>query len=347
MGAMSALPEIRFCTSVDGTRLAYIVMGSGPPLLLTSHHSLSLRHELSDEFGGRYYQALAERFTVVCYDPRNVGLSTRTGGPSSLELGVEDLDAVATAAGFERFALFGSCELGPTAVAYAAQRPSRVSALILFATFCDGPRVYRRDLHESIGGLIEAHWPMASRLVADMWAPGRDGAFVDSLARAFRDSMDVDAVVALEQQMFRTRVEELLPQVEAPVLALHREGDRLIPSTEAEVIARRCRDAELRVLPGADHWQWLGDVDRLLGAVFNFLDRQAESERPGRLTEELTPRQRQILHQVAMGRRNREIADELGISVFTVNRHVSGLLAKLDATSRTEAVHRARELNLL
>jgi len=50
---------------------------------------------------------------------------------------------------------------------------------------------------------------------------------------------------------------------------------------------------------------------------------------------------------VAQGLRNQEIADEMGLSVFTVNRHVSSVLAKLDATSRTEAVHRARELSLL
>lgn len=52
----------------------------------------------------------------------------------------------------------------------------------------------------------------------------------------------------------------------------------------------------------------------------------------------LTPRQREILRLVASGLENKQIARKLGIGVHTVKTHVSRVLHKLDASSRTEAV---------
>ncbi len=57
----------------------------------------------------------------------------------------------------------------------------------------------------------------------------------------------------------------------------------------------------------------------------------------------LTPREEEILNRIAAGERNAEIAAGLSISVSTVESHVSHLLSKLGARSRTEAVHHARE----
>lgn len=51
----------------------------------------------------------------------------------------------------------------------------------------------------------------------------------------------------------------------------------------------------------------------------------------------LTPREREVLALVAEGRSNRQIAEELFISVKTASVHVSNILAKLDLTSRTQA----------
>ena len=51
----------------------------------------------------------------------------------------------------------------------------------------------------------------------------------------------------------------------------------------------------------------------------------------------LTPREREVLQLVAAGHSNREIAATLSISVPTVKRHVSTILAKLDLPSRSAA----------
>ena len=61
----------------------------------------------------------------------------------------------------------------------------------------------------------------------------------------------------------------------------------------------------------------------------------------------LTRRELEVLRHVAVGRTNREIAQELFISQRTVDMHVRNLLGKLDCRSRVEASHRAGELGLL
>lgn len=61
----------------------------------------------------------------------------------------------------------------------------------------------------------------------------------------------------------------------------------------------------------------------------------------------ITCRQLEILHGVARGLTNREIAAELGMSFHTVSGHVRNLYAKLTVTSRTQAVYEARALGIL
>jgi two-component system nitrate/nitrite response regulator NarP len=60
------------------------------------------------------------------------------------------------------------------------------------------------------------------------------------------------------------------------------------------------------------------------------------------ISDPLTMREMEVLALVAAGLRNAEIADELHVSVNTVEFHMRNLLGKLGARSRTEAVSRAR-----
>ena len=60
----------------------------------------------------------------------------------------------------------------------------------------------------------------------------------------------------------------------------------------------------------------------------------------------LSPREVEVLRHLAGGRTNREIADELGISERTVDRHVSNLYTKLDVSTRAAATAWAYEHDL-
>jgi LuxR family maltose regulon positive regulatory protein len=65
------------------------------------------------------------------------------------------------------------------------------------------------------------------------------------------------------------------------------------------------------------------------------------------IVEPLTSRELEVLQMLAAGMPNQRIARELVVSLDTVKKHVSHLLGKLGAASRTEAVARARQLGLI
>jgi DNA-binding NarL/FixJ family response regulator len=59
------------------------------------------------------------------------------------------------------------------------------------------------------------------------------------------------------------------------------------------------------------------------------------AERMG--TEDLTPRESEVLEQIVAGKSNKEIATELAISEATVKTHINSMLSKLGVTDRTQA----------
>lgn len=61
----------------------------------------------------------------------------------------------------------------------------------------------------------------------------------------------------------------------------------------------------------------------------------------------LTPRELEVLKLISIGATDKEIADRLTLSIYTVKSHVRNILAKLQAASRWEAARRATEEGLL
>ena len=125
-----------------------------------------------------------------------------------------------------------------------------------------------------------------------------------------------------------------------PTADLHhlesRSGGMISPNAEAETLiaAIRAVAAGLRVIDGA-----LGDVTDTGRASTGVVATVEGSP--------LSRREREVLGLVAAGLPNKTIARELGISDHTVKFHVSSLLTKLDAGSRTEAVTIATRLGIL
>lgn len=61
----------------------------------------------------------------------------------------------------------------------------------------------------------------------------------------------------------------------------------------------------------------------------------------------ISPRELTVLHELAAGKSNKQIAQALQVSPNTIKTHVTRLLEKLDAERRTDAINRARELGIL
>jgi LuxR family transcriptional regulator, maltose regulon positive regulatory protein len=117
-----------------------------------------------------------------------------------------------------------------------------------------------------------------------------------------------------------------------------------VPSRPGSAIGARARPTLAQAADGEEARAVLALAEAF---ALGYLERHPGDLRASGPAHTLTPRERQVLGLLAAGQANRDIADELVISLDTVKRHVSHILAKLAAANRTEAVARARDLNLI
>jgi DNA-binding CsgD family transcriptional regulator len=61
----------------------------------------------------------------------------------------------------------------------------------------------------------------------------------------------------------------------------------------------------------------------------------------------LTRRELEVLHLMAEGSSNQEIADRLHVSLSTIKTHASSILEKLEVSRRTQAIEKARRLGMV
>ena len=263
--------QIRFCVTADGLRLAYSIGGQGPALVTPapwiSHQELIWQEAVYR----RFWERLAKRHTVVTYDRPGTGLSDRNRTYFTLESELQDLETVIDHLKLKHLALLGYSEGGPVAIAYAAEHPRRVSHLILYATYARGEAITTKEVKASLISLVSAHWGIASKALADLWAPGADAAGSELIARLQRESATPEIAAKILDLAYKTDVTHLLPNLRVPTLVLHRQRERTMAFRLGRELASLIPDARLVPLEGMDHLPWLGDFESVLRAIAEFL----------------------------------------------------------------------------
>jgi pimeloyl-ACP methyl ester carboxylesterase/DNA-binding CsgD family transcriptional regulator len=338
--------QIGFCRAADGTRLAYAVHGSGPPLVVASCWLSHLQHDWQSPVWRHFLDQLGEITTVIRYDERGFGMSDWTVDDFSIEARLADLEAVLAATGFDRFALLGMSGGSAVAMAYAIAHPERVSRLILYGTVCGEPLARTPDetaVEETYRSMIRVGWakddPEFRRVFTTRFIPDA----TEDQMRWFDDlqRMSTSPANAVASRIARQQVDiaDDLHRISAPTIVLQAVGDRSTTFDNGVRVSAEIPGARLVPLESRNHIL-LGDEPAwriFIDEVTAFLepDRRAHAERtPGRATEPLSRRERDVLRLAADGRTNEEIADALTLSVRTVERHLSNVYGKLGLGGR-------------
>ena len=154
--------HVRFCRSGDGTTIAWAELGDGPPVLKAPHWMSHLEYMWTNPIWSPEITAFSERFRYVRFDQRGNGLSDREVERVTVEAMVEDMEAVADAAGLERFALIAASQGAAFSVEYARRHPDRVSCIVFNGGYLRG-RLTRGTpeqaaLYETAMGMIRQGW---------------------------------------------------------------------------------------------------------------------------------------------------------------------------------------------
>lgn len=333
--------NVRFFDTSWGARVAYTVVGEGPPLVVLPPWTSHLVGEAALSGHAAFLEVLTASHAVVRFDRWGTGLSDRARTDFRLDRDREVLLELVDHLQLQQFALVGPSHGGPLAVAFAVRHPSRVSHLVLY-----GSRASALTSGKTWGALRElilANWPVAARSIAAVATRGGDPSDVDVFAEVLVMSATPETTVAL-QDAIHGDVAGVLADVRTPTLVLHRRGDELVSSDEAVELAARIPGAHLELVEGAAHVHLVGDAAELARRICLFVDGHGaaraqlsprEPESRGDVPS-LSGRELEVADLVAAGLTSRQIAERLFISERTAQNHVQHILAKLGFSARSQ-----------
>jgi DNA-binding NarL/FixJ family response regulator len=148
------------------------------------------------------------------------------------------------------------------------------------------------------------------------------------------------------------RMRETLPSCKVIVLTTFDDDEYIFDGLRAGAVGYLLKDVSseklFEAIRAADRGEYflLPSITAKVMAEFSRLSRIAPAP-ASPLEEPLSPRELEILHLVATGASNREIADTLVIAEGTVKNHLTNILGKLSVRDRMQAVLKAREYGLI
>ena len=134
------------------------------------------------------------------------------------------------------------------------------------------------------------------------------------------------------------RLKSLLPTVLVVMLTVHDDNDSLFNSILAGADGFLLKDTVPSRLIEAIEEVRAGGSPMTPQIARRIFQRFRKGAPEPAIVEKLTPREREVLEQLALGNRYKEISDTLGISLDGIRFHIRGVYNKLQVHSRTEAV---------
>jgi len=288
-------PPFSFARRRDGRRLAYQVVGQGEldlVFLFGWPTHLGLLWE-DPSFAG-FLTKLSSFSRLILFDRLGDGLSDRGPTGHTFDDEMDDVRSVLAATGSERAAYFGCHTGGRLALLLAATHPDEVSAVV---TFGSHPATLRDDDYpwgstpeereEIFAALQTLHPYQLTDQLLTILAPSEAGnPTVRQWWRMFAASAS-SPVETLEgiRSLGPVDIRGLLGTIQAPVLVLHRTGDRLASVNASRYMAERIPGARLVELPGDDHLPFFGDQDAVVALTQEFLTGASPVPDPDRVLD--------------------------------------------------------------
>ena len=246
-----------------------VASGRVPREAILFHHGIGA----SAGIWAGWQPSLADAYRIVAFDMRGCGRSHIPAADFawSLDLLVDDLFAVADAAGLKQFHLVGESIGGTVALAAALARPERILTLTVsngahLGASIQGVEAWRRQL--DAGGVkawSDAFLP--NRFHDDALSPGQRAWFAEQQERWPRESI-LNALGVL----IGTDLSSRLRDIRCPTLLLHPDGSPFIPVPVMAELHRLLPNAELNVIGHARHGLPYSHAKRCASLLRTFLD---------------------------------------------------------------------------
>jgi pimeloyl-ACP methyl ester carboxylesterase/DNA-binding winged helix-turn-helix (wHTH) protein len=260
--------EITFCRTPDGVNLAVASAGRGKPLIL---HSTWLNHaenEWQHPARAPLLHFLADRFRLIRFDVRGVGLSDREAPDMSFEGFERDLETVLDALDLRRPALIGVAPGAPIVIAYAVRHPERVSKLVLHGAYALGRNrrqsPEQREMGAALIALMQQGWgdehSAFMRMFSTRYLPSGSPEQITLMAKLACHATSRENAVKVMIESCEIDVVDLLPKVSVPTLVLHCRHDSVVPFDEGRRVALSIPNARFISLESENHIPLPGEL---------------------------------------------------------------------------------------
>jgi class 3 adenylate cyclase len=255
-------PEVRYCTTEDGVRIAYCVYGEGPPLIWcaepqSSHLLLERQLKVSS-----LYSSLAEAFQVVRFDARGLGISDREVEDLSLAARIRDVEAVTSALHLTGFALAAGALSGSVAMSFAAEHPTDVTHLVLYDSLPRIADLFATTQVQAVASLLDHDWEMFTENVGTVifgWEENEARQY----GSFFRATMTPDQVRRYIAALASDDATSALARILAPSLVMYHTGLGYIGMDRMRDLVAQLPDARLLLMEG----RVLDNLDQMVTAI--------------------------------------------------------------------------------
>ena len=232
--------------------LAYDETGDGDPLLL-----ISGLNGLAAPWQG-IVPGLAAQFRVITHDHRGLGRSDPWHGACSVDQIASDVIGLMDHLGLARAHIVGHSLGGAVAQAIAADQPTRVAGLVIYASwpgkdaFFDRTMLMRRDvlIHQGVEPFLRTG-PLG--IYPPRWIRDNDSAFTAALPGAVAAFPGVEKMLSRMQACLDHERRASLPRISAPTLVIGMQDDVATPAYSSAEIADAIPGARLVLLPYGGH----------------------------------------------------------------------------------------------
>lgn len=218
-----------------------------------------------------WYAALARRHSLVTWDPPGVGLSSREAEDVSFGTAAVGLKAIVDALELEQFDLFSAYRRTPSAIAFAAENPSRVGRLILWCPYAEAQAMQSTAGHQALANLFQSDWTTYTEYVLRI-STGLPATRAAEVAALARDSITKDVYARQSVQTRTVDVAKQLAAVRASTLVLHRRDVSLMTAELSQKTAASIPGAQFSMIEGESLYPFFSHPESALAAIIEFLD---------------------------------------------------------------------------
>ncbi len=281
--SLSFISDIKYIKN-DTVNIAYRQFGQGKQVLVFISGFVSHLEQLFEEpLLYSFLEKLAQRFSVLVFDKRGMGLSDRTGNPPTLEETSGDIIALLDFLGIDQCWLLGISEGGPAAIQCAHDYHHRIGGILLLGTTAkwtssdDYSHSIRSDLYEKWLSSLESNWGTSANLEYFVPSYCRSETMVKWWQKTLRLASSPGAIKSVLESARDIDVRQYLPKISQPALIVQQQGDRLIRSDNGKYLFKHLPNAEYLELPGDDHWLWVCDTVPFFQCLDAFINKHTKS----------------------------------------------------------------------